>query len=204
MPIVTPKVEDKWELYDKLALRVFKKAIELLGGPRHIIQHRNLTWLPSLMEASYVWILYTLGRKTHKDIAAELGLTPQTVKKILSADVESVKKKIELGEKVDVHVAGGIARWAWEEVQREGSYTPDEWDLMESVGSAIAPWTVVVLKAIRGLNFPVERPELEGRLLPLGKIENVPVSEILDKLNYPISTPAELIKGIKEVLQGER
>ncbi len=119
MPVI--KVQGgSWEHYDKLVWKIVEKAVALLGGPRHLILHRNLTWLPSLVEAAYVWLLYDMGRKTQKEIAAQLGLTTTTVSKILSAKPEEVKKKIEEGADVDTHVAGGLARWAYEELKKEG------------------------------------------------------------------------------------
>jgi predicted transcriptional regulator len=42
---VTPQPPD----IDQRALRVFLKAIELVGGPRQLVELRRLTWLPSLM-----------------------------------------------------------------------------------------------------------------------------------------------------------
>ncbi len=119
MPVI--KVEGGgWERYDRLVWKVVEKAVSLLGGPRHLILHRNLTWLPSLVEAAYVWLLYDLGKKTQKEIAATLGLTPTTVSKILSARVEDVKKKIDEKADIDTHVAGGLARWAYENLKKEG------------------------------------------------------------------------------------
>ena len=38
---------------DTLAMRVFLKSLELIGGPLKIIEYRNLTWIPSLIKASY-------------------------------------------------------------------------------------------------------------------------------------------------------
>ena len=119
MPVI--KVEGGvWERYDALVCKITEKAIMLLGGPRHLILHRNLTWLPSLVEAAYVWLLYDMAGKTQKEIASLLGLTTTTVSKILSAKVEEVKKKIMDGEDIDTHVAGGLARWAYEELKKEG------------------------------------------------------------------------------------
>lgn len=119
MPVI--KVEsNSWKDYDELVWKIVKKAVLLLGGPRHLILHRNLTWLPSLVEAAYVWLLYDKMGKTQKEIAALLGLTPATVRKILSARPEDVKKKIEDNVDIDTHVAGGLARLAYEQLKKEG------------------------------------------------------------------------------------
>ena len=42
---------------DVVAERVFNESIKLLGGLRKLIEYRNLTWLPSLAEASYTVVL---------------------------------------------------------------------------------------------------------------------------------------------------
>ncbi len=103
------------ENYDELALQLFSEVIKELGGPKKMIQYKQLTWLPSLMEACYVIALHEKGKKTADEIASLLGITKETVKRILSADPEAVRKKIEGEEKdISVHTAGGLAKLAWE------------------------------------------------------------------------------------------
>jgi len=80
---------------DFMAMRLFAKVIKLLGGPRKLIELRRLTWLPSLMEAVYVVLLSQEERKTAKEIAATLGLTPQTVQNILRAKPEFAQRRLK-------------------------------------------------------------------------------------------------------------
>jgi len=98
---------------EKEARELFWKAIEILGGPRQLFEYRRLTWLPSLMEAAFVLSLAKRG-KMAKEIARELGLSTQTVRLILAADEESVRKKIFEGKvkKVKDHIAGGLIKLA--------------------------------------------------------------------------------------------
>lgn len=107
---------------DELAMKVFLKALEIAGGPRKLIEHRNLTWVPSLIEASYAVVLFEEQKKTASQIAQFLGLTEQTVRNILRADEEAVKKKledIEESSEARSHVAGGLARIAYKKIKDE-------------------------------------------------------------------------------------
>jgi len=105
---------------DELAMKVFLKTIEIAGGPRKLIERRNLTWVPSLLEASYAVILHKNG-KTAEEIAQFLGIGSQSVKNILKADPEVMKKKLqetleEEGKEIKTHVAGGLAKLAMQEL----------------------------------------------------------------------------------------
>ena len=104
---------------DALAEQVFQESISILGGLKNLMEYRNLTWLPSLAVAAYVVIMKEEMMKTHKEIAYELGLTPQTVQNILRAKAEKVEKYVKgRAEKVDEHVAGGIAKLAYEKIKK--------------------------------------------------------------------------------------
>ncbi|NPA15272.1 MAG: bacterio-opsin activator [Deferribacteres bacterium] len=189
---------------DSLAIRVFLKALEILGGPRKLIEYRNLTWVPSLIQASYAVVLARELMKTEDEIAAFLGLTRQTVRNILRADEELVLKKLEgeLKEKTPrAHTAGGLAKLAYKEIL-EGR---DNLDLIVSIltpaGEALdITWPVEVLKKIKGLKFPLNREEVEERLSKI-KIEGIDGKVIAERLEYPIKNPAELLKKIKRVLE---
>ena len=105
---------------DELAMKVFLKTIEIAGGPRKLIEKRNLTWVPSLLEASYAVILQKNG-KTAEEIAQFLGIGSQSVRNILRADPEALKKKLqetleEEGKEIKTHVAGGLAKLALEQL----------------------------------------------------------------------------------------
>ena len=87
---IKPKEVD----YDTMALRVFLKALEIIGGPRKLFEYRNLTWIPSLMEASYAVVLKEEGLKSEDEIAKFIGITRQTVRNMLTADPDLVIKKL--------------------------------------------------------------------------------------------------------------
>ncbi len=181
---------------DMIAERVFNESIKLLGGLRKLIEYRNLTWLPSLAEASYVIVLKEELFKTQYEIAEELGITEQTVKKILQADEELVEKylKGEL-EKVDEHKAGGIAKLAYKKVKNEkGIFIKEE--EMEVLG---VEWAIKVLIRLRGVDFPVKKEDLEEKLKGI-IIKGKPVEEILEKMEFPLKTPAEVLHEIKKNL----
>jgi probable regulatory domain-containing protein len=77
---------------DAIAVRVFLKALEILGGPRKLIEYRNLTWLPSLMVASYAVVLSNESYKTADEIAQFLGSTKNTIRNMLKAETEILKE----------------------------------------------------------------------------------------------------------------
>ena len=74
---------------------MFEKGIEIVGGIRKLVEHRNLTWLPSIAEVAYVIVLSNQTTKTTKEIAEYVGITEQTVKQILRADPEAVKNTLK-------------------------------------------------------------------------------------------------------------
>ncbi len=116
---VQPQVAD----VDARAWRVFQKAIELVGGPRKLIEHKRLTWLPSLMEAAYAVVLKEEGHKTADEIAQFLGLSTAATRLILNASTEGVQKRLEGeepgGETQRAHIAGGLAKLAYEALRKE-------------------------------------------------------------------------------------
>ena len=183
---------------DEEALRVFMKAIEVLGGPRKLIEHRNLTWLPSLMEAAYAVVLKNEHFKTEEEIAKELGITKETVKNILSADPEEVLRKLE-GEKVDEHTAGGLAKLAYKEI-KEGRDTSLMLVASQQTAEALGiNWAVAVLEKIKGMDFPVGKEELLNRIGDI-EIKGKKFSGIADELSYPIKNPAELLHEIADAI----
>ena len=203
MPILTQEEIKRYDV-DTMAIRVFLKALEILGGPRKLIEYRNLTWLPSLMEAAYAIVLQDMEMKTESEIAEFLGLTRQTVRNILRADPELVMKKLagELEEKTPrAHTAGGLAKIAYREI-KEGRDHLAIFNFAFSVASEVLGivWPVEVLLRIKGLDFPVGKEELLQRLSGL-RIKDVPAEEILGRLTYPIKSPAELLKQIRLALE---
>lgn len=105
---------------DEAVLEMLLEALNILGGPRNIIEFRNLTWIPSIIKANYALLLSQAG-KTHEEIAEELGLTKATIDKMLRADPEDVLRKIrrEISEeKINDHIAGGLAKLAYRNLMR--------------------------------------------------------------------------------------
>ncbi|MEO2154523.1 MAG: helix-turn-helix domain-containing protein [Nanoarchaeota archaeon] len=204
------KKEELEKEIDNLAFKTFIKSIELAGGPRQIIEYRNLTWLPSLMRASYVVVLRDKGY-TIDQIAQFLGISETTVKNILSADEKAVLKKLEakkheelfnekLTEEQRAHVAGGLAKLAYEKVKEE-----KEEDFLIGISQEVCksleiPWAVEVLEAIKGTKFPIDKETLKEKLKGL-KIKDIPAEEIVEELEYPIRNPADLLHKIKIVLK---
>lgn len=123
---------------DGLSLVVFLKSIELIGGPRRLFELRNLTWVPSLMEAAYAVVLREHFNRTQEEIAQYLGLTRASVRNILRADPEAVRQRLEgvLDERrrsAHVHIAGGLAKLAYRTIKTEGATL----GLLDEVSAAI-------------------------------------------------------------------
>ncbi len=179
---------------DHLAQRVFEESINILGGLRKLVEYRNLTWLPSLAEASYVVVLKNELFKTKREIAEFLGITEQTVDNILKAKEEIVEKylKGEI-EKIDEHKAGGLAKLAYQKVKEESGVFIREKE-MEALG---VDWAIHVLIKLKGADFPLDKEQLKERLQGL-IIKGKPVEEIIEKMEFPVKSPAEVLKQIKE------
>jgi Predicted transcriptional regulators len=190
---------------DAIAVRVFLKALEILGGPRKLVEYRNLTWLPSLMVASYAVVLSNESYKTADEIAQFLGSTKNTIRNMLKAETEILKEKLK-GEveipksKIKTHTAGALAKLAYEEIKngRENleifSHYLKEFSEIYEIN-----WPIEVLKNIKGLDFPIKKEVLIEKLKYI-KIENKSFSEIYDKLPSEIKNPSHLLKSIKESL----
>ena len=199
MKVLTEPVHTSEESIDELAFKVFIKAIELLGGPRKLVEYRNLTWVPSLMAASYAVVLKDKKMMTYDEIASFIGVSTATVKRMLSADPEAVMKKIrgEL-EELDEHVAGGLAKEAWERIKAG----EDIHISIESTRAALEaiespPWAVIVLKRIKGVDFPVSDPKVLKERLEGVEVNGKPAEELVEKIEYPVMSPADLLKKLK-------
>jgi probable regulatory domain-containing protein len=147
------------ESLDEIAFKVFIKSLELLGGPRKLVEYRNLTWVPSLMAASYAVVLHDRG-KTAEEIAEFLGMTKQTVKRMISADPDEVMAKLR-GEEIETneHTAGGIAKEAWRRIKAGEDINIALGSAQRAVEAIGPAWAVLVLTKIRGVDFPVKSAE---------------------------------------------
>jgi len=200
---------------DFLALRVFLKVIEILGGPAKIIEYRNLTWLPSLMVSSYAVVLHEEMGYGYEEIAKFLGTTKNTIKAMLSASIELVKEKLkealEEGEgdkveenKLKTHVAGALAKLAYKEI-KEGR---EELGLLSHFVSHLSDvyqiyWPPIVLKKIKGLDFPVTKEKIYEKLKEL-TIEGFKFDEIYRDFPDTIHSPSSLLKLIAEKIKQKK
>lgn len=192
--ISEPKVEVN---IDELAKLVFDEAIEVIGGLKKLVEYRNLTWLPSLAEAAYVIVMKNEAAMTNQQIAERLGLTEQTVANILRADEKEIEKFIKgETEELDTHKAGALAKVAYKRVKAKGL---EEVVHIDSKSAEVVGvlWAYQVLRSIRGLDFPVEKEDLKGKLEGI-EVHGKNVEELLEKIEYPVKTPAELLHKLKE------
>ncbi|WP_456433235.1 bacterio-opsin activator [Thermosulfuriphilus sp.] len=203
MPVVIQPEEIKTFDPDGLTIRVFLKALEILGGPRKLIYYRHLTWLTSLMEAAYAVVLSEEAFKTEDDIAEFLGLTRQTVRNILRADPNLVMKKIsgELEEKdLKAHTAGGLARLAYEEIKRGNEALIFFSQVIKEVADLGIGWPAEVLARIKGLDFPVKSALLAERLRGL-TVKGQDLGILMISLGPEIKNPRELLHLLAEKLK---
>jgi Predicted transcriptional regulators len=194
---------------EQLVTRVFFRAIDLLGGLGKLTEFRTLTWLPSLARAAYVVVLREEYLRTEEEIAQRVGLTKNTVRSILRADptlaMEKVQKLEELAKEelkeMKVHTAGGIAKLAYKMV-KEGNEAEILSHFCTVVAEEVAraldiPWAYAVLKHLRGVKFPIQDSQALKEKLKGVKIKTHPAEEVVDRLPYPIRTPAVLLHEIK-------
>ncbi len=188
------------ENVDDLAFKVFIKSIEILGGPRKLLEYRNLTWVPSLMAASYAVVLRDKKMYSAESIARELGLSTATVKKMLSSDPEEVMRRVRgeiPPEEFDEHIAGGLAKEAWRRIKSGEDLGIALPSLRNTAEALEIPWAVAVLEKLKGFDFPAEGPEdLRERLRGIN-IEGKDVEELLEHIEYPVNSPAELLRKLK-------
>jgi probable regulatory domain-containing protein len=202
MAILTPEEIREFDI-DAMAIRVFLKSLELIGGPRKLIEYRNLTWIPSLMEASYAVVLRDMANKTEAEIAEFLGSTRQTVRNMLRAEPELVIKKLEgeLEEKTPrAHTAGGLAKLAYKEIKEGRENLTMFLHLLQVASESLGVfWPVEIMRRMKGADFPLGKEELLERLKGL-KVKEKNIEEILEKLSYPVKSPADLLAQIRENL----
>ena len=191
---------------DAMALRVFLKSLELLGGPRRLIEYRNLTWLPSLMAAAYVIVLSEEALKSEDEIAHFLGITRNTVRNIRRADPERVLQRLqsevsEQASTVKEHTAGGLAKWAYREI-KEGRDNLEVFTHFLGQASEIygIAWPFEVLRHLKGTRFPLTRAALIEQLGNL-KIQHRTLKDLAPHLPETFPNPAALLSAIKTALE---
>ncbi len=186
---------------DRWAIRVFLKALELAGGPRKLMAYRNLTWIPSLMIASYAVVLREMANKTEEEIAEFVGSTKQTIRNMLRADENLVLQKLEgelQSKDVKVHTAGGLAKLAYREIKEGRDHIDLIHAIYEQAYDAMGMvWPVQVLKRIEGADFPIDKQEALNRLRGLN-VKGTSVEKLLEHIQFPIPSPANLLKQLRE------
>ncbi len=189
---------------DALAMRIFLKALELAGGPQKLIEYRNLTWIPSLLQAAYAIVLSREFNKTADEIAQTLGVSTQTVRNILHASAEKVQEKLSAelnAREVKVHTAAGLAQWAYQEIQAGNESVHFLESTFQQVSDLLdIAWPLEVLRRLRGKKFPLQREELRDLLNDV-VIEGKRFEELADKLPESISSPAHLLKQLRQGLR---
>jgi probable regulatory domain-containing protein len=193
-------LEPKGTDLEATVLRVFLKVIDLVGGPKALAEKKRLTWAGSLMTAAYVVVLAQEALKGEEAIARELGLSSAAVRQILRADPDAALKRVSEmgeGEAIRTHIAGGLAKAAYRLI-RQGQEEPRvlRFFLERFVEVMGIPWAVLTLKAVKGLDFPADKAALLERLKGL-KIQDIPAEELLDRLEYPVQNPADLLHQIR-------
>lgn len=210
--IVLTGVPENAQDIENLVTRVFFKSVELLGGMSKLAEYRTLTWLPSLARASYVVVLKEQYIKTDEEIAEIVGLTKNTVRNILRADPEMALRKIksleemlkEESKELKVHTAGGVAKLAYREV-KEGHEAQTLLHYCSMVAEDVVrvldiPWAYLVLRKLKGVNYPILDDQLLQERLKDILIKGKPASELLKKIHYPVKNPAQLLHEIKQAL----
>ncbi len=195
---------------EPLVTRVFLKSIDLLGGLGKLAEYRTLTWLPSLARASFAVVLREEFLKTEEEIAQIVGLTKQTVRNILRADPDLALYKIqkideltqEEKKELRVHTAGGIAKLAYKLVKEGQEESTVFLEFCRQTAEALdIPWAYMVLRRIKGTDFPLYSPEDIKEKLKGVMIKGRDAQEVVEELDYPINNPAQLLHRIKENLK---
>ena len=198
MEIKPPKDVDAER--DERVLKMLVEAVKLMGGPKKLIEMRNLTWLPSLLRAFYALLLRDSGY-TYEKIAETLGITRGTVERIFQADPDLVKKKIEglSEEDIDEHIAGGIAKLAYQEMKRRG--VEEEIQSITKTSNALGiDWPIRVTTLLKGVDFPLDKEPLLSKLKGV-KIMGEPIETVLEAIEYPVTSPVDLVKKISQYLR---
>ena len=206
MVVEVKPIEEDVELW---ATRVFLKTLDIIGGLKNLVEFKTLTWLPSLARSAMVVVLREVYFKTDEEIAEYVGLTRQTVRNILRADSEAaISRDKNFGdlteeerEKIPVHIAGGLTKKAFELIRDKGEEPAIALLYASQTAQALdVPWAYAVLKRIKGVDFPLEGPGLLRERLSGLDLKGQKAENVVDKLEYPISSPAELLMKIKKVL----
>jgi len=185
---------------ETLVLRTFLKTVEVLGGLQKLVEKKNTNWLSPLLLACYSVVLKEECLKTEQEIAQHLGITPQTVKNILRAELPKAWQ--EEGKDLSVYMAGSIAKTAYRLIKEDLDDVNLSLEFSKKLAKALdITWAHLILRKLKGSDFPIESPmhikEKIGKVYVKGRL----AQEILEEIEYPIHTPVDLIGKIKENLK---
>ncbi len=108
---------------DDLVRDVLLEVLAIAGGLRKLVEYRNLTWVPALIEAAYVVVLHEEFKRSDDEIAQFLGISTATVRNILRASPEGVQELLEAErgrQELHTHIAGGLAKLAYQQLKQRG------------------------------------------------------------------------------------
>lgn len=95
-------------------MQVFLKALDAVGGSRHLIEKRRLDWLSELMESAYVVVLQEDEHRMPEEISDLLGISRESVENILTGPTDTAVQRFDNQPPADpldrLHIAGGLAK----------------------------------------------------------------------------------------------
>ncbi len=126
---------------DDRAMRIFKQAIDELGGPVAMLNHGEQRILPTLLESAYIVVLREEAAKNPEEIAQQLGIAPGAVYSVFDAPMEEftarIRYRADPHEEYDRHIdpersgepmtnrlepeylVGALAKFAYDMVRRK-------------------------------------------------------------------------------------
>ena len=194
---------------EALVTKVFLKSIDLIWGLKKLVEYRTLTWLPSLARAAFVIVLKEEYIKSELEIAEFVGLTKNTVRNILKADPQVALYKLkhldeltaEQKKELKVHIAWWIAKIAYKMIKEGQEPTVAKYFAHSTAVALDIPWAYMLLKRLKGHHFPIERSEDILDAAETINVNWISLTEILQNVEYPILSPADLLYKIKEYVK---
>ncbi len=189
--------------------KVFLKSIDLIGWLKQLAEYRTLTWLPSVARAAFVIVLKEEYLKSELEIAEYVWLTKNTVRNILRADPDLAMYKLkhleeltaEQKKELKVHIAWWIAKIAYKMIKEWQEPNVAKYFAESVCQSLDVPWAYMILRRIRWIHFPIMDYDLLKDKVKDIKVNWKDLIEFIDKIEYPIYSPADLLHKIKEFVK---
>ena len=194
---------------EALVTKVFLKSIDLIGWLKQLAEYRTLTWLPSVARAAFVIVLKEEYLKSELEIAEYVGLTRNTVRNILRADPDLAIYKLkhleeltaEQKKELKVHIAWWIAKIAYKMIKEWQEPNISKYFVQDSCKALDIPWAYLLLKKIRGVHFPIMEVDVLKDKVKDIKVEWKELINFIDKIEYPVVSPADLLHKIKQIIK---